>query len=136
MSAMAEPLLSVRNLGVVYETAQGPVHAVTDVSFDVMENEVFGIAGESGCGKSTLIKALLRLLSDNGTATADRCSYRGRALMEMEEEAFRKDILWQEISLVVAAFMGGSDASPAGLIILGTGLIGLRAKMGRMVETP
>ena len=102
---MAEPLLSVRNLGVVYETAQGPVHAVTDVSFDVMENEVFGIAGESGCGKSTLIKALLRLLSDNGTATADRCNYRGRALMEMEEEAFRKDILWQEISLVPQSAM-------------------------------
>lgn len=105
MSDAQNPLLSVRNLEVVYETSQGPVHAVTDVSFDVMENEVFGIAGESGCGKSTLIKALLRLLSDNGSATADRCEYRGRALMEMEEEAFRKEILWQEISLVPQSAM-------------------------------
>jgi peptide/nickel transport system ATP-binding protein len=99
------PLLSVRNLGVVYETAQGPVHAVTDVSFDVAENEVFGIAGESGCGKSTLIRALLRLLPNNGSVTADVCAYRGKELLRMAPEAFRKEILWQEISLVPQSAM-------------------------------
>jgi peptide/nickel transport system ATP-binding protein len=105
MSEVKNPLLSVRNLGVVYETSQGPVHAVSNVSFDVQENEVFGIAGESGCGKSTLIKALLRLLADNGTASSDRCTYRGRALMEMADEPFRKEILWQEISMVPQSAM-------------------------------
>ncbi len=101
----AEPLLSIRNLGVVYETAQGPVHAVTDVSFDIQSNEVFGIAGESGCGKSTLIRSLLRLLPDNGSAHAQRCHYKGRDLMAMTDEAFRQDILWQEISLVPQSAM-------------------------------
>lgn len=105
MSNPQDPLLSVRNLGVVYNTSQGPVHAVSNVSFDVRENEVFGIAGESGCGKSTLIKALLRLLAENGTATADRCTYRGRALMDMDEEDFRREILWQEISMVPQSAM-------------------------------
>ena len=35
--AASEALLSVRDLGVVYETSQGPVHAVTDVSFDMTD---------------------------------------------------------------------------------------------------
>ena len=35
------------------------VKAVDDISIQVKEGEVFGIAGESGCGKSTLLKVLL-----------------------------------------------------------------------------
>jgi peptide/nickel transport system ATP-binding protein len=34
------------------------VKAVNDVSLEIYENEIYGIAGESGCGKSTLLKAL------------------------------------------------------------------------------
>ncbi|MCB2102201.1 MAG: ABC transporter ATP-binding protein [Rhodobacterales bacterium] len=105
MAATTEPVLSIRNLGVAYETSQGPVHAVSDVSFDVGADEVFGIAGESGCGKSTLIRSLLRLLPNNGTMTAERCTYKGRDLMAMSDEAFRSTIQWQEISLVPQSAM-------------------------------
>ena len=100
-----EVVLSVRGLGVQYETRQGIVHAVTDVSFDVFGNEVFGIAGESGCGKSTLIKALLRLLSDNATSSAEVARYRDYDLFAMPDEEFRRHILWQEISLVPQSAM-------------------------------
>ena len=58
-------VLEVKNLNVTYQTQQGPVHAVNDVSFTVFQDEVFGIAGESGCGKSTLIRALMRLLPES-----------------------------------------------------------------------
>ncbi len=37
------------------------VHAVTDVSIDVLEGETLGLVGESGCGKSTTGKALMQL---------------------------------------------------------------------------
>ena len=100
-----EVVLAVRGLGVQYETSQGAVHAVSDVSFDVYANEVFGIAGESGCGKSTLIRALLRLLPDNATTNAELARYRGDDLFSMSEKDFRQRILWQKISLVPQSAM-------------------------------
>jgi peptide/nickel transport system ATP-binding protein len=100
-----ETVLEVRALGVRYQTRQGMVHAVSDVTFDVRKNEVFGIAGESGCGKSTLIRALLRLLPDNAETVAEQVQYRAHDLLAMAEEPFRHDILWQEISLVPQSAM-------------------------------
>jgi len=98
-------LLEVRNLCTRYRTSKGEVRAVDAVSFDVGENEVLGIAGESGCGKSTLIKTLLRLLPPTATFEADVLRYKGRDLLAMDDARFRRDILWQEISLVPQSAM-------------------------------
>ncbi len=40
----------------------GIVHAVDDVSFDLMPGETLGMVGESGCGKSTTARLLVRLI--------------------------------------------------------------------------
>jgi peptide/nickel transport system ATP-binding protein len=37
------------------------VHAVSDVSFDVVDAETLGIVGESGCGKTTTGRAVMQL---------------------------------------------------------------------------
>ena len=37
------------------------VHAVSGVSFDLVEGETLGIVGESGCGKTTTGRAIMRL---------------------------------------------------------------------------
>jgi len=101
----AKVVLEVRDLNVRYDTTAGAIHAVSDVSFDVYSDEVFGIAGESGCGKSTLIRALLRLLSSNGSCESAAISFQGRDLRNMPEREFRKDVLWREISLVPQSAM-------------------------------
>ncbi|HPY94832.1 MAG TPA: ABC transporter ATP-binding protein [Clostridia bacterium] len=56
-------MLRLVNLSASYSTLTGDVDVVKDVSFDILEDEVFGIAGESGCGKTTLLKALYDIVA-------------------------------------------------------------------------
>ena len=61
MTVREDPLLSVSNLHTRFETPEGTVHAVNDVSFTVDEGEVVGIVGESGSGKSVTGLSIMRL---------------------------------------------------------------------------
>jgi peptide/nickel transport system ATP-binding protein len=55
-------VLSVEDLVVEFPAkAGGTVHAVSGISFDVVDGETLGILGESGCGKSSAGRALMQL---------------------------------------------------------------------------
>ena len=54
---MAEPYISVRGLSKDYPGGV-VVHALADVSFDVLHGEVVGLVGPSGSGKTTLLNIL------------------------------------------------------------------------------
>ena len=51
-------MIRIRNICTYYRTVQGTVKAVEDVTFDIYDNEIVGIAGESGCGKTSLMKTI------------------------------------------------------------------------------
>ena len=54
---MAEPYIRLQNVDKVYQTKDGPVVAVQDVSFDIQQSEFIAIVGPSGCGKTTILKS-------------------------------------------------------------------------------
>ena len=62
MTETKQTVLRTENLHASYilEMREGrkTVKAVNDVTLEIYENEIYGIAGESGCGKSTLLKTL------------------------------------------------------------------------------
>ncbi len=59
---MAEVLLSVKNLSVVFGRRKRAFTAVNDVSFDIYKGETFGLVGESGSGKTTIGRAIIRVV--------------------------------------------------------------------------
>ncbi|WP_323014217.1 oligopeptide/dipeptide ABC transporter ATP-binding protein, partial [Devosia sp.] len=64
-------VLSVKNLQKVFHIGGGffrshKLHALRDISFDLLAGKTLGIVGESGCGKSTLARVLLRLADASG----------------------------------------------------------------------
>ncbi|MEE1567183.1 MAG: ATP-binding cassette domain-containing protein, partial [Arenicellales bacterium] len=62
-------LLTVDDLSVSLDTAQGRAQAVRDLSFDLGPGDTLGIVGESGCGKTMSALAILGLLPDNAVTT-------------------------------------------------------------------
>ena len=59
-------LLDVKHLTVNFNTEQGEVYAVRDVSFSVAPGEILGVVGESGSGKSVTMYSIMGLLAENG----------------------------------------------------------------------
>ncbi|WP_224815732.1 ABC transporter ATP-binding protein [Hasllibacter sp. MH4015] len=65
-TAPGKPIAQVRNLRVEFETKNGTVVGVEDVSFDVQPGETVCIVGESGSGKSVSSLSLMRLVEFGG----------------------------------------------------------------------
>ena len=55
-------VLSINNLITEFDTDEGRVRAVDDVSFTAQAGKTLGIVGESGCGKSVTALSIMRLL--------------------------------------------------------------------------
>ena len=78
-------LLDVTNLSVDFQTDQGVVHAVRNISFQVGESEVVGIVGESGSGKSVTMYSVMGLLASNGDIKEGSVTFDGT---EITRKAF------------------------------------------------
>lgn len=68
-------IISVQNLEVMFNTDDGIITAVEDVSFEINEGEVLGLVGESGSGKSVTAKSLMQLNPSN-TIYGDKSNIR------------------------------------------------------------
>jgi oligopeptide/dipeptide ABC transporter ATP-binding protein len=73
-------VLSLRDVSVEY----GPVSAVSGVSLDVAEGEIFALVGESGCGKTTLALAVMGLLPASASVSGT-IEFLGRDLTTLSE---------------------------------------------------
>jgi peptide/nickel transport system ATP-binding protein len=58
-------LLKVENLTLGFDTDEGRIIAIDDISFELESGEVMGLVGESGSGKSVTAKSLMKLNPDN-----------------------------------------------------------------------
>ena len=64
-------LLEVKNLDVKFDTDEGRITAVENISLSVDQGEVLGIVGESGSGKSVTAKSIMQLNPGNTSYNED-----------------------------------------------------------------
>ncbi|MGH2736586.1 MAG: ABC transporter ATP-binding protein [Actinomycetota bacterium] len=91
-------LLEVENLSVRFVTDDGPVQAVSDVSFALHEREVLALVGESGCGKSVTAMSILGLLPPSGEASGT-VDFDGHNLLAMSSAQMQR-VRGMDISIV------------------------------------
>ena len=92
-------LLNIRNLTVKFATATGSFTAVDGIDVHVDRGEVLAIVGESGSGKSVSMLAVMGLLPDTATITADEMTYDGRDISNLSG-AERRRLIGREITMI------------------------------------
>jgi len=95
-----ELLLDVQNLRTRFHIAEGTIHAVNGISFNLSEGETLAVVGESGCGKSVTMMSMLRLLPMPPAEIAEgKVIYRGRDLVQVSESEM-EHIRGKEIAMI------------------------------------
>ena len=51
-------MIELRNVSKTFQTADGALQALSDVSLTIRDGDIFGIVGMSGAGKSTLVRCI------------------------------------------------------------------------------
>jgi NitT/TauT family transport system ATP-binding protein len=63
-----KPVISARDLSLVFETHDGPVQALSNINLDIQAGEFVSLIGPSGCGKTTLLRVIADLEQPTGGA--------------------------------------------------------------------
>ena len=95
----ADTLLSVENLSVEFPTADGVVHAVDGISYEVERAGSIGIVGESGSGKTVAALTLIGLTVTQGAKVSGRIMFDGRDLLAIPKKELRH-IRGNEIAMI------------------------------------
>jgi len=68
-------VISAKNLSLTFQTNDGPIHALKDVSLDVNRGDFVSFIGPSGCGKTTFLRVMADLEQPtSGTITVNGTS--------------------------------------------------------------
>jgi NitT/TauT family transport system ATP-binding protein len=65
-STQANPVIEARGLNLVFQTSDGPVHALKDVDLTIAKGDFVSFIGPSGCGKTTFLRCVAALEHPTG----------------------------------------------------------------------
>lgn len=91
-------MIELQNISKTFESADGAVEALRDVSLTIRDGDIYGVIGMSGAGKSTLVRCINLLeRPSSGTVLID-----GRDIAALRETELRK--VRRQISMVFQGF--------------------------------
>lgn len=94
------PLLEIQDLTVGFNTENGPIRVLENVSYHVPKAGTVGLVGESGCGKSVSVMTLMGLLPtppsfvENGSIV-----FGGQDLLQIDEKE-RRSLRGKDIGMI------------------------------------
>jgi len=65
-----EPVIAANGLNLTFDTSDGPVHALSEISLTVNAGDFVSFIGPSGCGKTTLLRVIADLERPTGGAVS------------------------------------------------------------------
>ena len=102
-----QAVLEISHLQTRFETRQGTVEAVSDVSFEIAAGETVALVGESGSGKSVTSLSVMHLLESTGSITGGRVVFDGTDITGLSEKEFRA-IRGRDISMICLLYTSPS----------------------------
>ncbi len=96
---MSDILLEVKNLRTKYQTDDGIIYPVDDVSFRVKKGQTLGIVGESGCGKSQTALSIMRLIQKPGLIESGDVIFKGESLLK-KTDAKMREVLGNQMAMI------------------------------------
>src|SRR5690625_1469581 len=94
------PLLQVKHLKTYFQTENGDVPAVDDISFEVGKGETLAVVGESGSGKSVTALSILKLIGKKGKIKPESSiEFEGKELTQLTNNQMR-EIRGNDIAMI------------------------------------
>jgi NitT/TauT family transport system ATP-binding protein len=130
-AANSGPVIAAQNLGLVFETADGPVQALSEIDLTVQRGEFVSLIGPSGCGKTTLLRVIADLeRPTGGTITVNGMTPAAARQARAYGYVFQAAALypWRTVERNVALpleIMGIAKAERARRVAEGLDLVGL-----------
>jgi len=93
-------LIEINHLSTHFQTGDGTIKAVDDISFRIREGETVCIVGESGCGKSITAMSIMGLIEGpHGKIAGGQIRFGDKDLLKISKEEMRR-IRGNEISMI------------------------------------
>ena len=132
------PFLDINRLSVEFQTRNGVVRAIEDVTLQLAKGEVLGIVGESGSGKSVTAYTVIGLLDEAGTPVSGTAAFDGISITDASESTLR-DLRGREISMIFQNPRAAlNPIRPVGLqiedVLLRHGLATQQTAKGKAIE--
>ena len=122
-----QPVISAKSLDLTFQTGDGPVHALRDVSLDIAKGDFVSFIGPSGCGKTTFV----RVMADLEQPTAWQITVNGTS-PEAARKARAYGYVFQAAGLYPWRTIGGNIRLP--LEIMGYDRADQDARVARVLD--
>jgi oligopeptide/dipeptide ABC transporter ATP-binding protein len=83
-------LLNVENLSISFDTFEGKVNVLDNVSFSIDNGEILSIVGESGSGKSVSAYSILGILDENSNVESGKILFEDTDLLKLNKKEIRE----------------------------------------------